>query len=48
MRFRDVHHQETDLVPILLVKLIESGNLPPEWRSSVAAEDEHYGLALGR
>jgi hypothetical protein len=48
MRFRDVHHQESDLVPILLVKLIESGNLPPEWRSSIAAEDEHYRLTLGR
>jgi hypothetical protein len=48
VRFRDVHHQKSDFVPILLIKLIKSGNLPPERRSCVAAKDEHHGLALRR
>jgi hypothetical protein len=46
MRFGDVDHQERDLLSVLLVELVESGNLPPEGRSSVAAEDEHNRLAL--
>src|SRR5438876_2969567 len=41
MRFGDVHHQEPDLALIPLVEFVEGGNLPPEGRSSVAAEDEH-------
>ena len=46
MRFRDVDDEETNFVLVLIVKLVESGNLPPEGRSSVAAEDEDNGLAL--
>jgi len=46
MRFGDVYHQKRDALLILLVQLVESGNLPPKWRSSVAAEDQHDGLAL--
>jgi hypothetical protein len=46
MRLGDVDHQERDLLSVLLVELVESGNLPPEGRSSVAAEDEHNRLAL--
>jgi hypothetical protein len=41
MRLRDVHDQESDLVLVLIVKLVEGGNLPPEWGSSVAAKDHH-------
>src|SRR6267378_1778010 len=36
MRFGDVDDEELDLVRILLVELVEGGNLPPERRSSVA------------
>ena len=39
MRFGNVNHQEGNAPAILLVKLIEGRNLPPERRSSVAAED---------
>ena len=46
MRFRDIHHQERNLVSVLVVELVESGNLPPEGRSCVAAKDEHYRLPL--
>ena len=41
MRFADVHHVERDLILILFVELVESGNLPPERRSRVAAENQH-------
>jgi hypothetical protein len=44
MRFYDIHRQESHAVAVLLVKLIEGGNLPPERRSSIAAEDEHDRL----
>lgn len=46
MGLGDVHDQEGDTVAILLVELIEGGSLPPEWRSSVATEDEHHRLPL--
>jgi hypothetical protein len=39
MRFRDVHDQKSDFVLVLLVELIESGDLPPEGRSGVTAEN---------
>jgi len=42
----DVNHQERDAAAVLLVELIEGGNLPPEGRSSVAAEHENDGLGL--
>jgi hypothetical protein len=48
MRFRDVHNQEVNLISILLIKLIESGNLPPEGRSRVAAKNQHHWPALRR
>ena len=31
---------------ILPVKFVQSGNLPPEWRSGVAAEDQHHWAVL--
>jgi hypothetical protein len=44
MRFGDVDHVESDAIFVLLVELVERGNLPAKWRSSVAAEDQHHGL----
>jgi hypothetical protein len=46
MRLGDVDHLERDSIAILLVELVESGNLPPEGRSGIAAKDEHHGLGL--
>jgi hypothetical protein len=43
MRFCDVHHLERNLVAVLLIKLVEGRNLPPEGRSSIASEDQHHG-----
>ena len=44
MRLCDVDNQERDLLPVLIVELIERGNLPPERRSSIAAEKQHDRL----
>jgi hypothetical protein len=44
VRFLDVNNVEGDAVLILPVKLVERGNLPAEWRSSITAEDEDDGL----
>jgi len=44
VRFEDVDRQESDLPVIVVVEFVEGGNLPPEGRSGVAAEDEHYRL----
>src|SRR5882724_5592381 len=46
MRLGDVDHQESDAAAVLLVEFIEGGNLPPEGRSSIAAENEDDGLHL--
>src|SRR5882757_9505336 len=46
MRLSNVDHQKGDAAAVLLIKLIESGNLPPEGRSSVASENEDDGLSL--
>ena len=45
MGFSDVHDQEINLSLVLIVELVEGGNLPPEGRSSVAAENQHDRLA---
>ena len=39
VRFAYVHHIERDAVSVFLVKLIESGNLPPEWWSRITAKN---------
>jgi hypothetical protein len=44
MRLRDVDNQERDLLSVLIVELVERGNLPPERRSSIAAEKQHDRL----
>jgi hypothetical protein len=46
MRFGNVDHQESNPPAILLVELIEGGNLPPERRSSVATEYQNHGPPL--
>jgi hypothetical protein len=46
MRFCDVHNQKADLALVLIVELVEGGNLPPEGWSSVTAENHHYRLSL--
>jgi hypothetical protein len=40
--FHDVDHIECGAIFILVVELIERGNLPAEWRSSVTPENEHH------
>ncbi len=46
MSFQDIHSVKRDSTPILIIEFVQGGNLPPEWRSSVAAEDEYYRLFL--
>ena len=46
MRFGDVHDQERNFALVLIVELVEGGNLPPKRRSSVATENQHYRLSL--
>ena len=43
MRFKNIDNQEGDFAVVVVVELVEGGNLPPEGRSSVAAEDEDDG-----
>jgi hypothetical protein len=40
VRFANVNRIELDLIFIFRVQVVEGGNLPPEWRSSVAAKNE--------
>jgi hypothetical protein len=44
MGFGDVHDEKRNLIGVLIVKFVEGGNLPPERRSSVAAEYHHHWL----
>lgn len=48
MSLRYVDNQELNPVSILIVKLVESGNLPPEWRSGVTAEYQHNRMPCGQ
>jgi len=48
MGFENVDGQEADFSVVVVVELVEGGNLPPEGRSSVAAEDEDDGLPGGK
>jgi hypothetical protein len=47
MRLSDVNNQESNALAILLIELIEGGNLPPERRSSVTAKHQHYRFPWG-
>ena len=38
----DVNDEEGDLAPVLIVKFIEGGSLPPERRSGIAAENQNH------
>ena len=44
MGFLDVDDVEGRTVLIILVELVEGGNLPPERRSGIAPKDEHDGF----
>jgi hypothetical protein len=46
MRLGDVDDKKGSLVFVVLVELVEGGNLPPERRSSVTSEHEHDGALL--
>jgi len=47
VRFENVDDEEGDAVGVLIEELVEGRNLPPERRSSVAAEDENNRLLGG-
>jgi hypothetical protein len=47
MSFENIDDQEGDAIAVLIKQFVKGRNLPPEWRSSVAAEDEDDRL-LGR
>lgn len=44
VRFSDVNHEEGDLIAVLLIQLVECGNLPAKRWSGIAAEDQHRRL----
>src|SRR5436305_7180170 len=46
MRFPDIDEEEFYLTLIFLRHRIESANLRPEWRSSVAAENQSYRAVI--
>ena len=46
MRFSNVNSQKCDLPLVLLIEMIEGGDLPPERRSSVAPKDKDHRLLL--
>ncbi len=46
MGLGNVHHKKCDAILVLIVELVEGGNLPPEWRSGITAENQDRGLLL--
>ena len=50
VRFLDINNVEGDPVLVLLVQLVERGNLPPERGSGITSEDEYdrFLTAKGR
>ena len=46
MRFQNIDGVKLHTLTIVVVELIERGNLPPKWRSRVAAENQYYGLVI--
>src|SRR5579859_6027862 len=44
--FEDVHRVKRHTRSVVVVKLVEGRNLPPEWRSGVAAKDEDDGFVV--
>ena len=43
VRLTNVDDEKRDAIFVLVVQTVERGNLPAKGRSSVAAEDQHYG-----
>jgi hypothetical protein len=41
VRFEDVDGVEINLTLVLLGQFVQGGNLPPKWRSGIAAENQH-------
>ena len=48
MRFQNVNSVEIYALTVFIVELVEGGNLPAKWWSSVTAEDEHYRLGVSK
>src|SRR5215472_1469040 len=50
VRLADIYGVKRDLIAKLVIQLVERGNLPAEWRSSIAAENQHNrtNTAIGR
>jgi hypothetical protein len=48
MRLENVYGVKRDVVAVLFIHRIQGRNLPPERRSSVAAEHEHNWLLLAK
>ena len=48
VRLGDVNHQKGDSILVLVVELVESGNLPPEGRSRIAAKNKDDRLLGGQ
>lgn len=44
MRFLDINQVEFYLILVLLIEAVKGGNLPPEGRSGITAEDQHNRL----
>jgi hypothetical protein len=44
MGFLNVDDEKGDPAAVLVVELVESGNLPPERRSGVTAKDKYHRL----
>ena len=44
VRLLDIDREKLGAVLVLFVELVERGNLPAKWRSSVAPENEHDGF----
>jgi hypothetical protein len=44
MRFLNINEKELHLILILMIELVERGNLAPKRRSGIAAKNQHYRL----
>jgi hypothetical protein len=44
----NVNNVKRDLILVLLVQLVERGNLPAKRRSSIAAKNEDYGTRIAK
>jgi hypothetical protein len=47
MGFENVDNEKSDAIAVLVIEFIEGRNLPPEGRSSVAAEYQHHRFLRG-